>query len=64
VLSFEDDIIELHRRILAICKHHGVSPAELDDWLFVKPMRRVKLARPGKKGNEPIVGELDGMIRK
>jgi hypothetical protein len=64
VLSFEDDIIELHRRILAICKRHGVSPAELDGWLFVKPMRRVKLARPGKKGNEPIVGELDGMIRR
>ena len=64
VLSFEDDIIELHRRILAICKHHGVGADEIDGWLFVKPMRRVKLARPGKKGNEPIVGELDGMIRR
>jgi hypothetical protein len=64
VLSFEDDIVELHRRLLAICKHHSVDPAELNGWLFVKPLRKIKLARPGKRGSEPVVGELDGMIRR
>src|SRR5262249_7582909 len=63
VLSFEDDREELHRRLLAICKHHGIDPAELKGWLFCRELNGPKLAKASKQG-EPIVGPLDGMVRR
>jgi hypothetical protein len=64
VLSFEDKVDEVHRRLRAICKHHNIDPAEYDGWLFIQRMRKAKIARPGEKGGEPRIGELDGMIRR
>lgn len=34
VISLEDDRAELHRRLLAICWHHGIVKAELRGWLY------------------------------
>jgi hypothetical protein len=64
MLSFEDDVEELHRRLLAICRRHEINPAELKDRLFIQALRKTKLARAGKKNGEPVVGELDGMVRR
>jgi hypothetical protein len=63
VLSFEDDRDELHRRLLAICKHHNINPADLKGWLFCKELNGPKLAKAGLRG-ELIVGPLDGMVRR
>jgi hypothetical protein len=44
VVCFEDDKNELHRRLLAICRHHKIDPAELNGWLRCRELRGVKLA--------------------
>jgi RecA-family ATPase len=31
----EDNLVELHRRILAICQHYRIPQTELEGWLFV-----------------------------
>jgi hypothetical protein len=65
VLSFEDDRAELHRRLLAICKHHKVDPAELRDWLFCRDFNSgPKLAELDQHGKRRQVGALDGMLRR
>ena len=48
VVSFEDDRAELHRRLMAICRHHSVDPAELKGWLFCRELNGVKLAQQDK----------------
>jgi hypothetical protein len=50
VLCLEDDEEELHRRLLAICLHHNVDPAELKDWLFCRALQGVKLAELEGRG--------------
>ena len=65
VLSFEDDRDELHRRLLAICKHHKVKPAELRGWLFCRDLNSgPKLAELDGRGKRRQVGALDGMLRR
>jgi hypothetical protein len=64
VISFEDDRDELHRRLLAICKHHRIEPAELKGWLFCRDLNGgPKLAGHDNKGRR-CVGSLDGMLRR
>jgi DNA polymerase len=63
VISFEDDRRELHRRLLAICKHHRVDPAELTGWLFCRELNGVKLVEPNSKGQRAL-GALDAMLRQ
>ena len=62
VLSLEDDRRELHRRLLAICRHHQIAPAELSGWLFCRELNGVKLVKLGSKGEREL-GELDHMLR-
>ena len=62
VLSLEDDRRELHRRLLAICRHHRIDPAELKGWLFCRELNGLKLARLNAKGGREL-GELDHMLR-
>jgi hypothetical protein len=51
--------------LLAICLHHNIDPATYDGWLFIQAIRKTKIARPGKgKNSEPVVGELDAMVRR
>jgi DNA polymerase I-like protein with 3'-5' exonuclease and polymerase domains len=65
VLSFEDDRAELHRRLLAICQHHGIAPTELKGWLFCKDLNGgAKLAELDAKGRKRQIGALDGMLRR
>ena len=64
VLCFEDDRDELHRRLLAICRHHGINPAELKGWLFCRNLKRIKLAELDAKGRQRQIGALDGMLRR
>ena len=65
VLSFEDDRAELHRRLLAICKHHGIDPGELKGWLFCRDLNSgPKLAELDSKGRRRQVGALEGMLRR
>src|SRR5262249_32465028 len=65
VLSFEDDRAELHRRLMAICKHHGIDPSELKGWLFCRDLNvGPKLAELDSKGRRRQVGALEGMLRR
>ena len=65
VLSFEDDRAELHRRLLAICQHHGINPDELKGWLFCRDLNGgAKLAELDAKGRRRQIGALDGMLRR
>jgi hypothetical protein len=63
VISLEDDRKELHRRLVAICKHHAIDPVELKGWLFCRDLKRVKLATRDKNG-ERQAGPLEGMLRR
>jgi hypothetical protein len=65
VLSFEDDRNELHRRLLAICRHQAIDPAELKGWLFCRDLNGgPKLAELDSKGRRRQVGALDRMLRR
>jgi hypothetical protein len=65
VISFEDDRAELHRRLLAICQHHGIAPAELKSWLFCRDLNGgAKLAELDARGRRRQIGALDGMLRR
>jgi hypothetical protein len=65
VLSFEDDRAELHRRLLAICQHHGIDPGELKGGLFCRDLNGgAKLAELDAKGRRRQIGRLDGMLRR
>jgi hypothetical protein len=63
ILSFEDDRKELHRRLLAICRHFKIDPQELKGWLFCRDINGPKLAERDDRGNRKI-GALDGMLRR
>jgi AAA domain len=65
VLCFEDDRDELHRRLLAICKHHdNIDPAELRGWLFCRNLKKIKLAELDDKGRRRQIGALEGLLRR
>jgi hypothetical protein len=65
VISFEDDRAELHRRLLAICRHHGIDSVELKGWLFCRDLNGgAKLAELDAKGRRRQVGSLDAMLRR
>jgi hypothetical protein len=65
VVSFEDDDDELHRRLLAICKHHKINSAELKGWLFCKDLNGgPKLAELDSKGRRRQIGKLNGLLRR
>jgi hypothetical protein len=64
VLCLEDDEEELHRRLLAICLHHNVDPAELKGWLFCRALQGVKLAELEGRGLKArkVAGALYPML--
>jgi hypothetical protein len=62
VISLEDDRDELWRRLLAICKHHNVDPAELKGWLFCRELNGVKFVE--EVDGERQLGALEAMLRK
>jgi hypothetical protein len=65
IVSFEDDLAELHRRLLAICIHHGINPAELKGWLFCRALNGgPKLAELDAQGRRRRAGLLDKLLRQ
>jgi hypothetical protein len=54
IVSLEDDVDELRRRVRAAMRHHGVTSGEIQGWLF--------LAAPGPKGWKLATTE-DGVHR-
>jgi hypothetical protein len=65
IVSFEDDLAELHRRLLAICKQHGINAAELRGWLFCRALNGgPKLAELDARGRRRQTGLLDGLLRR
>jgi hypothetical protein len=63
-ICFEDDRQELHRRMLAICRYHGVAAKELRGWLFFRAVSRApKLAELDNKGRRRV-GSLNGILRR
>jgi hypothetical protein len=61
LLSFEDDIDELNRRLAAALIHHVIDRAELKGWLFIAAPKGIKLAEM-HKGNRQI-GRLEKTLR-
>jgi hypothetical protein len=63
IISLEDDIKELERRILAVMLHYGIDRSELKGWLFYAAPggTKGKLMTSDKKGNT-MVGPLAGII--
>lgn len=55
LVTLEDGREELKRRLKAACIHHGVDPAELDGWLFVK-------ALSGEQATLSTIGANGAMI--
>ena len=52
IVSLEDGVDELRRRVLAVMIHYGISLADLDEWLF--------LAAPGRAAGKLMVSSPDG----
>jgi hypothetical protein len=57
IVSLEDDLRELHRRLSAAAMHHKVARSELSGWLYCCTPRGLKLMRRGKRGGM-VPGEL------
>jgi RecA-family ATPase len=57
LLSFEDDIDELNRRLAAALIHHKIDRIELKGWLFIAAPKGIKLAEM-RQGSRQI-GRLE-----
>jgi hypothetical protein len=65
IVGFEDDAMELRRRIRAACTHHRISPTELKGWLFCRALNSgPKFAELDSKGKKRVAGKLDRMLRR
>jgi DNA polymerase I-like protein with 3'-5' exonuclease and polymerase domains len=65
IVCFEDDEMELRRRIRAACIHHHIDPGELKGWLFCRTLNSgPKLAELDGSGRKRMTGRLDGMLRR
>jgi AAA domain/DnaB-like helicase N terminal domain len=68
--NLEDDRDELERSIAACCIHHGISPSELDGWLFVdcalegKTLMTASEDRDGFKIHTPVFNEIAAEIKR
>jgi AAA domain len=67
IISLEDDIKELERRILALRLHYGIDLSELKGWLFYAAPggTRGKLMTSDKKGNTtlgPLAGTIEATV--
>ncbi len=65
LISLEDSINELRRRIKAACLHHGISQAELKGWLFYIALgsNSGKIMMLDERGR-PVVGTLAATLEK
>jgi hypothetical protein len=61
LLSFEDDIDELNRRLLAALIHHNIVRDDIKGWLFIAAPKGLKLAE--MKGGSRQIGQLERTLR-
>jgi len=62
MLSFEDDLDELNRRLKAALIHHKITRAELKGWLCIAAPKGAKLAEMHKGTRQ--IGQLEKMLRE
>jgi len=62
VLSLEDDLDELRRRVRAARHHHRISASDVKGWLFLSAPKGLRIA--DMKEGAVQVGTLDTMIRE
>jgi hypothetical protein len=62
----EDSKDEMQRRVAATMMHHGITPADIADRLFVTSGRdsNMMLARQGGDGPEVILGRVDSIVAR
>ena len=61
IVSFEDDRDELRRRVRAVMLKYGISPSDVDGWLFLAAPKGLKLAK--MVDGSPQVGVLEKLLR-
>ncbi|MGN8092259.1 AAA family ATPase [Methylobacterium sp. 22177] len=66
-LNLEDPMEEIERRVVAICLHYGIKPAEIEGRLFLNSGRTTSIViatttREGTKVAEPVVEGLTRAI--
>jgi hypothetical protein len=62
IISLEDDEKELYRRVYAVLRHHGITPAQVKGWLFLAAPKGLKLAKMAN--GTPYASDLEKLIRK
>jgi AAA domain len=62
LLSFEDDLDELHRRIAAALIHHRIDRSEIKEWFFYAAPKGIKLAEMVKGSRQ--IGQLEKLLRE
>jgi hypothetical protein len=60
VLSLEDGRNELRRRVYAVMRHYGITPADVKGWLFLGAPKGIRLAE--MKDGAPVVGPLKAYL--
>ena len=62
----EDSKDEMQRRVAATMMHHGITPADIADRLFVTSGQdsNMMLARQGRDGPEVILGRVDSIVAR
>lgn len=61
IVSLEDDRDELRRRVYAVLRHHGLTPADVRGWLFLAAPKGLRLAE--MRDGAPVAGELETLLR-
>ena len=61
IVSLEDDRDELRRRVYAVLRHHGLTPADVRGWLFLSAPKGLRLAE--MRNGAPVAGELETLLR-
>lgn len=62
IVSLEDDADELRRRVYAVMRHYGITPAEVKGWLFLAAPKGLRLAE--MKDGAPAAGALEMLLRE
>jgi hypothetical protein len=62
IISLEDDIDELRRRIAAACIHHHIPRTELKGWMFYAAPKGMKLAEMVKGSRQ--IGKMEQILKQ
>jgi hypothetical protein len=63
LISFEDDVDEIRRRVEAVCQYYHVSREELAGWLFYAAPKNLNLAEMSRRGSREL-GALEKLLRQ